>query len=81
MLLSSYSIPALNFELLVRVRVQILLGSTFSDSPLPGFYANGHNLSLARHAANKYVGWVKTVLQSRLSHEPWGPGLVERVTV
>ena len=36
-----------------------------------------HNLSLARHAANKYEGWVEIVKPHTLSHEPMGLPSIE----
>ena len=33
---------------------------------------NRHNLQLIRHAASEYEGWVKIVIQFRLSQKPGG---------
>ena len=38
-------------------------------------------LWLPKHAVNEYGGWVKIVIQLRLSHKPRGLTSVKRVTV
>ena len=42
---------------------------------------NRHNLTLARHAANEYEGWVKIVIRFRLCPKPRDLATIGRVTV